>query len=94
MAMGIIFFLESLPKFFAMVGESQGLDPLLHVGSGTIYLVLMESRWGCYDSPLLYRPTESGPLIPAAGQSWADDLRQRRTHMVLNWGKKEMTEAP
>lgn len=72
--MCIILYLEPLPESFVMVGGSQGLAPLLHVGSGSVYLVLMESRWASYDSPLLYRLTESGPLIPAAGQSWADHL--------------------
>lgn len=57
---------------FVMVGGSQVLASLLHVESGSVYLVLMESRWA--SSPLLYRLTESGPLIPAAGQSWANHL--------------------
>jgi len=44
------------------------------VGSGSVYLVLIESRWASDDSSLLYRLAESGALIPAAGQSLEDCL--------------------
>lgn len=78
-----------------MVGGSQGLAPLLHVGSGSVYLVLMESRWASYDYPVFYRLTESGPLIPAARQSWADDLWMgKEEHRWFLIGRQPMTDAP
>lgn len=68
------FYLEPVAESFVLVGGSQGLALSLHVGSGSVYLVLMESRWASYDSPLLNRLAESGPLIPAAGHSLEDHL--------------------
>lgn len=72
--MCIILYLEPLPQSFVMVGGSQGLALQLHVGSGSVYLALMESRWASNASSLPYRLSESGPLIPAARQSRAEHL--------------------
>lgn len=89
--MCIVLYFEALPESFVMVGGSQGLAPLLHVGSGSVYLVLMESRWASYDSPLLYRLTESGPLIPPARQSWVDHLwLDKEEHRWFLIGRHEM----
>lgn len=71
MAIAIIYFLEPVPESSVLVGGSQGLAPLLHVRSGTVYLNLIESRWAPNDSSLLRQPEW---LIPAASQSWADDF--------------------
>lgn len=91
----IILYLEPLPDSFVMVGGSQGLAPLLHVGSGSVYLGLMESRWASYDSPLLYRLTESGPLVPAAGQSWMDHLWMgKEEHRWFLTESQEMVDVP
>lgn len=61
-----------------MVGGSQGPAPLLHVGSGSIYLVLMESRWAAYDSPLFYRLSV-----------WTTDSSSRAVwKMVSGWVRK------
>lgn len=78
-----------------MVVRSQGLASLLHVGSGSVYLLLMESRWAFYDSPLLYRLTGSGPLIPAARRSWADDLWMgKEEHRWFLIARQAMTDGP
>lgn len=69
-------YLEALLESFVIVGGSQGLALLLHVGSGSVYLVLMEPRWASYYSPLLHSLAHSGPAIPA-GQ------------LVLNWEARD-----
>lgn len=94
MAMAITFFLEPLPKSSVMVGGSQGLAPQLHVGSGSVYLFLIESRWAPCDSSLLYSLTESEALIAAARQSWADDLWMgKKEHKWFPIGRQVMSEV-
>lgn len=91
MAMAIIYFLEPLPESSVLVGGSQGLAPLLHVRSGTVYLILIESRWAPNDSSLL---RQSERLIPAARQSWAEDLWMcKGEHKWFLIGKQVMTGA-
>lgn len=82
----IIFYLEPLPESFVMVGASQGLAQQLHVGSGSVYLVLMESRWASYDSsPLQACSVWTTNCINQAELGWSSLHRQGRTQMVLNW---------
>lgn len=69
-----------------LVGGSQGLAPLLHVRSGTVYPILIESRWAPNDSSLL---RQAERLIPAARQSCADLDVQRGTQMVPNWERSD-----
>lgn len=58
-----------------MVGGSQGLALMIPVGSGSVYLFLMGSRWACAHFPVLHRLAEpSGLLTPGVTQSWVDDL--------------------
>lgn len=58
-----------------MVDESQGLALMLPVGSGSIYLFLMGSRWACVHFPVLHRLAGSrGLLTPGVTQSCVDDL--------------------
>lgn len=91
MAMAIIYFLEPLPESSVLVGGSQGLAPLLHVRSGTVYLILIESRWDPNDSSLL---RQSERLIPAARPSWAEDLWMcKGEHKWFLIGKQVMTGA-
>lgn len=91
MAMAIIYFLEPLPESSVLVGGSQGLAPLLHVRSGTVYLILIESRWAPNDSSLL---RQSERLIPAARQSWAEDLWMcKGEHKWFLIGRQAMTGA-
>lgn len=91
MAMAIIYFLEPLPESSVLVGGSQGLAPLLHVRFGTVYLILIESRWAPNDSSLLRQSERS---IPAARRSWADDLWMcKGKHKWFLIGRQVMTGA-
>lgn len=70
---GNSFILDALPQSFVLVGGSQGLALMIPVGSGSIYLFLMGSRWACVHFPVLHRLAEpSGLLTPGVTQRWVD----------------------
>lgn len=70
---GKSFILDALPQSFVMVGGSQGLALMIPVGSGSIYLFLMGSRWACVHFPVLHRLAEaSGLLTPGVTQRRVD----------------------